>query len=145
MSLQDHDSTVSAPTVGSGMPGYRSGHAIFVRYAARHPGLLAAFLISGFIVGIAYRLLIDPVAERGLANSLRSGLHGVGIALAAWAVQTGFLATARSSGAALRRLPVAGEVAVRSLVMTAALIIVGVSLQFVLYAEPLQLHWFTVD
>jgi hypothetical protein len=61
----------------------------------------------------------------------------MGIALAARAVKTGFASTAQSSfGAALRRLPVAGEVVTRSLVMTAALIIVGVSLQLVLYAEP---------
>ena len=103
-------------------------------------------MISGFVVGIAYRLLIDPAAERDLANYLRSGLHGVGIALAAWTVQTGFASIARSSlGAALRRLPVAGEVLVRSLAMTAALVIAGVSLQLLLYAEPLGLHWFTAD
>jgi hypothetical protein len=42
------------------------------------------------MVGIAYRLLIDPAAERDLANYLRSGLRGVGIALAGWVVQTGF-------------------------------------------------------
>jgi len=53
------------------------------------------FLISGFIVGIAYRLLMDPVPERDLANYLRSGLHGVGLALALWAVHTGFASTAR--------------------------------------------------
>lgn len=39
-----------------------------------------------------------------------------------WPVQTGF---ASRVGSALRRLPLAGEVVVRALVMTAALIIVG--------------------
>ncbi|HUI20885.1 MAG TPA: hypothetical protein VLZ74_07550 [Methylocella sp.] len=43
-------------------------------------------------------------------------------------------------GAALRRLPLAGEVVVRALVMTAALIVVGFSLQFPLYALPFQLR-----
>ena len=61
-----------------------------------------------------------------------------------WTVQTVFAAGARSHlGAALRRLPLAGELLVRALVMTAALIVVGVSLQPVLYAEPYRLHWFT--
>jgi class 3 adenylate cyclase len=98
------------------------------------------------IFGITYRFLFNPVAERDLANFVRSGLHGVGMALAVWAVQTGFASTARSSfGAALRRLPILAEVIFRSLVMTAALVIVGVSLQFALYAEPFGLHWITED
>jgi hypothetical protein len=61
-------------------------------------------------------------------------------------VRTGFASTARSTfGAALRRLPLAGEVLIRSLVMTATLVIVGVLLQFVLHDEPFRLRWFTVD
>jgi class 3 adenylate cyclase len=139
-----HEQDVVA--AGQDASGYWPGHSIFVRSAARRPGLLATLLVIGFIVGVAYRLLVDPAAERDLANCLRSGLHGVGLSLALWAVQTGFASTARSSfGAALRRLPVAGELLIRSLAMTATLVIVGVSLQFVLYAEPLGLNWFTVD
>ena len=145
MSSHEQDGAVSGPTAGFSAREYGLGRSI-LRYAARRPNLLAAFLMSGFIGGIAYRFLLNPAAERDLANYIRSGLHGVGIALAAWAVQTGFASTARSSfGAALRRLPVSGEVVVRSLVMSAALVIVGVSLQFVLYAEPFGLHWFTID
>jgi hypothetical protein len=72
------------------------GRSIFVRYAARRPGLLAAFLLSGLLFGIAYRLLMDPAVERDLANYVRSGLHGVGIALAAWMIQAGFASNARS-------------------------------------------------
>jgi adenylate cyclase len=143
---QDQDSAVSNRAAGPSSREYRSGSSIFVRYAARRVRLLAAFLICGFLVGIVYRLVMDPAAERDLANYLRSGLHGVGIGLTAWAVQTGFASTARSAfGAALRRLPVAAEVLVRSLAMTAALVVVGVSLQLVLYAEPYGLHWFTAD
>ena len=148
MSSHEQDGAVSGGgAAGSGAPRYRSDRSIFVlRYAARRPRLLAAFLMSGFIVGIAYRILLDPATERDLANYLRSGLHGAGLALALWSVQAGFASATRSSfGATLRRLPVAGELLVRSFVMAAALIIVGVSLQFVLYAEPLGLHWFTVD
>jgi hypothetical protein len=93
-------------------------------------------------VGIAYRHLIDDVAERDLANYVRSGLHGVGIALAVWTVQAWFAVNARSSlGLALRRLPLSGEIIVRSLVMTTALITVGVCLQVILYEEPLPKGW----
>lgn len=146
MSSHEQDGAVSGAAAGLGAPGYRSGRSIFVRYAARRPGLLVAFLVIGFIVGIAYRLLMDPSAERDLANYFRSGFHGVGLALAIWVVRTGFASTGRSTfGAALRRLPVVAEVLIRSLVMTAALVVVGVSLQFVLYAEPFGLHWFTAD
>jgi hypothetical protein len=89
---------------------------------------------------------MDPAGERDLANYLRSGFHGAGLGLAVWAVQTAFAASARSSfGAALRRLPVGGEILIRSLAMTAVLVSVGVFLQFVLYTEPLGLRWFTAD
>jgi class 3 adenylate cyclase len=145
LSLREQRGTVSDRTP-LGLPGRRLNRSIFVRSAARRPTLLAASLISGFIFGIAYRHLMDPAAERDIANYLRSGVHGVGIAFAAWAVQTWFAATARSPfGAALRRLPVAGEVVIRSAVMTAALVIAGVLLQFAIYAEPLRLRWFTLD
>jgi class 3 adenylate cyclase len=146
MSSHKRDSAVSGDIADSTTPKYRSGRPVFVRYAAQHLGLLAALSITGFIVGIAYRSLIDDPSERDLANYVRSGMHGVGIALAGWTVQAGFASTARSPfGLALRRLPVAGEVVVRSLVMTAALTIAGVSLQLVLYAEPLQLRWINVS
>ena len=105
---------------------------------------MAAALVAGFAVGVAYRATFDPPDERTLANFLRSGFHGVGLALIVWTVQIGFASGARSRlGAALRRLPLAGEVVVRALVMTAALIVVGFSLQFVLYAEPYRLEWLT--
>jgi len=125
---------------------YGLGGSIFARYVKRNRGLLTALIMIGFAVGIAYRFLMDPAAERDPANYLRSGLHGVGVAVTAWVVQTGFASIARSSvGTALRRLPVAGELLIRSLVMTAALVTVGISLQFVLYAQPLWLRWATVD
>ena len=109
-------------------------------------GPVSAILVIGFIVGVGLRWLIDDSAERDLANYVRSGLHGSGIAFAGWIVQGSFAAKAHSSiGAALRRLPLLAEVLVRSLVMTVVIVMVGISLQIVLYAEPLRLHWFTVD
>jgi class 3 adenylate cyclase len=96
----------------------------------------------GFAGGIAFRALIDDPAERDVANFVRSGLHGGGVALAGWLVQIGFASNARSSlGAALRRSPVWAEVLFRSVVMTVTLIIVTVVLQLALYAEPYRLRW----
>jgi membrane protease YdiL (CAAX protease family) len=108
----------------------------------RVAGILVA--VIGFAVGIGYRFFVDNAAERELANYLRSGLHGAGIALAGWAVQNTLGPEARSSlGRALRRLPLLRELIVRSLVMT--LVIVGVALQFVLYTEPYRLQWFKLE
>jgi hypothetical protein len=50
-------------------------------------GPVFAILVIGFIVGLGLRWYIDDAAERDLANYLRSGLHGSGIALAGWIVQ----------------------------------------------------------
>jgi class 3 adenylate cyclase len=116
----------------------------FLRYATRHPGSLIASLITGLIAGVAYRSFVDAPDTRDLANHLRSGLHGIGIALAGWSVQAWFASGVRSRlGLALRRLPLLGEVLMRSLVMTAAFVIVGVFLQFVIYAAPEGQHWLT--
>jgi len=102
-------------------------------------------LVLGFIVGVGLRFYLDDAAERDLANYVRSGLHGSGIAFAAWIVQGSFATKAHSSlGAALRRLPLLGEVLVRSFAMTVVIVIVGLSLQIALYAGSLQLHWLTV-
>jgi len=144
MSSYERKGAVSGADLGA--REYGLGGSIFARYAKRNRGLLIALMVMGFAVGITYRFLMDPVAERDPANYFRSGLHGVGVAVTAWVVQIGFASIARSSvGTALRQLPVAGELLIRSLVMTAALVIVGISLQFVLYAHPLWLRWVTVD
>jgi len=120
--------------------------SIFVRYAHQRPGVLIASLLTGFLVGISYRYLVYDPSPRNLPNYLRSGLHGAGLALGAWTVQVAFASNTRSAlGSALRRLPLWGELIVRSLVMTCAFVVVGVALQLLLYAEPLGLQWFTQD
>jgi class 3 adenylate cyclase len=107
-------------------------------------GLTSAILVFGFTVGMAVRYFLDNAIERDLANYVRSGLHGAGIALAAWIVQESLTSKAHSSiGAALRSMPVSAEVLVRSLVMTVVIVIVGIALQIVLYAEPYGLNWLT--
>jgi adenylate cyclase len=108
-------------------------------------GPASVILVLGFIVGVGLRLSIDDAAERDLANYVRSGLHGSGIAFAAWLVQRSFAAKAHSPvGAALRRMPLLSEVLFRSLVMTVVIVIVGLALQIALYAESLQLRWLTI-
>jgi hypothetical protein len=117
-------------------------------YSMRRRRLMAAALVAaiGFAAGIGYRFFIDNADERELANYLRSGVHGVGIALAGWTVQNTLGPNARSSlGSALRRLPLLRELIVRSLLMTLVIVIVGVALQFALYAEPYGLHWFKLE
>ncbi len=115
-----------------------------MRYTMQRPRLLPAILICaiGVIAGIAFRTFIDEASERDVGNYLRSAVHGAGIALAGWIVQTFFAANARSPlGAALRRLPMLGELVVRSMVMTVVIIAVGLILQVLLYAEPVGLRW----
>ncbi len=127
-----------------------SGLSSFLRGAARRRSLTLVIVV-GFAFGVAYRAAFNGADERTLGNFLLSGIHGVGLALTIVAVQTGFALGARSRlGPALRRLPLGAEIVVRALVMTAALIVVGLALQFLLYAETFQLrwvtpHWFAVE
>jgi len=143
---QQKDGAGAGRISGRSEGGAGSERSIFVRYAFRRPGLLTASLTIGFVVGIAYRYLVEDTAPRDWGNYLRSGVHGVGLAFTVWSVQTVFASNARSRlGSALRKLPLWAELIVRSLVITAALVIAGVALQFLLYAEPLGLRWFTKD
>jgi hypothetical protein len=116
----------------------RRGRSIFVRHAVQRSGLLVAILIAGFGLGIAYRFFFDEADQATLANFARSGFHGAGIGLTVWLVQIGCVSNARSrSGAALRRLPLTTEVLLKSLVMTAALLVVGLALQALLLPSPI--------
>ncbi len=138
----DGESSASGPTVFPSAGERTIGRSIFRRRAARETSFIVASLLAGFVAGVAYRFMFDEPSEGTLANFLRSGFHAAGIALTIWTVQTLFAAGARSRlGAALRRLPLAAEVVLRALVMTAALIVVSLSLQALLYAEPYHLDW----
>ena len=88
--------------------------------------MLTLIVVAGFVFGLAYRAVFNGADERTLGNFLLSGIHGAGLALTVLVVQIGFASAAHSRlGAALRRLPLAAEIVVRALVMTAALIVVG--------------------
>jgi hypothetical protein len=103
---------------------------------------VGASVLGGFATGVAYRLLFNPPDERDFGNFLRSGLHGVGVGLTVWTVPTALDLGARSVfGAAVRRLPLAAEVVVRAVIMTGAFVVLGLTLQALLYAEPQGPHW----
>jgi len=118
------------------------GRSGFLRYATRRRGFLAVSLLTGLVVGVAYRGLVDEADSRSFANYLRSGFDGLCIAWAIWAVQTGFASGDRSRlGAALRRLPLAGELLIRAVVLTAGIVIVSVVLEVILYGDSLFPRW----
>jgi class 3 adenylate cyclase len=144
MLSHDHEGVAAAPPARAKDVERGFGRSNFLREAVRRTGPLAVSLPIGFAVGVAYRALFDLADGPSPGLFARSGIHGAGLVLTIWVVQTGFASGARSRvGLLLRRLPLAGEVVARALVMTAALLIVGVVLQFLLYAEPYHLRWLT--
>ncbi|MBV9568903.1 MAG: adenylate/guanylate cyclase domain-containing protein [Hyphomicrobiales bacterium] len=146
MFSREQDGACAGGLSGSGERGVRLERSIFIRHALQRPGILIASLVTGLLVGICYRYLIEDTQPDDWGNYARSAVHGMGLALTAWVVHTTFASNTRSDfGSALRRLPLWVELLIRSLVMTIAFIVVGVALQLVLYAEPLGLHWFTSD
>jgi class 3 adenylate cyclase len=119
------------------------GRSSFLREAARRRSL-TLLVVTGFAFGVAYRAVFNGADERTLGNFLLSGIHGAGLASTVLVVQIGLASAGHSRlGSALRRLPLAAEILVRALVMTAALIVVGLLLQALLYAETFQLRWVT--
>src|SRR5271157_5600080 len=141
MTRLDPEGSAQGPIMLAGDAERRILRTDFLRAVAQRSAFLAANLLVGFLVGLGYRFLLDEPSERVVANYLRSGLHGAGLGLTVWAVQTAYGARF-PVGAALRRLPLAADVILRTLVMTAALTIVGVSLQLVLYRNVAE-TWLT--
>jgi hypothetical protein len=113
-----------------------------IRYTGRHLGFLAGLLIVGVAIGVAYRYLFDPLEEQTVPFYIRSCTHAMGLTFAGWAVHVTFAAVPRSRlGGMLRRLPLSAEFVIKALTMTAALTIVAVGLQFLLYPFPLSRRW----
>jgi class 3 adenylate cyclase len=98
--------------------------------------------VLGFVVGLLYRVVFDTGDEPSVANFIRSGFHGAGLAFTGWGLHLYF--TSRSS-AWLTRWPLAVELAVETLVMAAAVATVASALQIVLYDQPIEPKWFTTD
>ncbi|HEY3622854.1 MAG TPA: adenylate/guanylate cyclase domain-containing protein [Roseiarcus sp.] len=147
MPSPDSGSAAAPRASGEGRGFSRS--SLFWKAARRRS--LTLFIAAGFVFGVAYRAVFNGADERTLGNFALSGIHGVGFALTVLAVETAFASGSRSRlGSALRRLPLAAEIIIRAIVMTAALTIVGLLLQVLLYAQTFHLrwatpHWFTVE
>src|ERR1700730_10339207 len=83
----------------------------------------------GQLLGVGFRYLFNDASEASVANYLRSGFHGIGIALSAWAVQLYF--TSRSSHW-VRKWPLVVELVIRSLAMAIVVTAVAIGLEAVL-------------
>jgi class 3 adenylate cyclase len=98
--------------------------------------------VVGLLAGCAYRYFADDSSEATLANYLRSGIHGMGVALAGWAVQLYF--TSRSSEW-VRRWPLVVEIVVQSVVMAIVVATVAMGLQAALYGNRTSTTWLIDD
>jgi len=94
--------------------------------------------VVGLLAGVAYRYFADNSAEATLANYLRSGFHGMGLALSGWAVHLYF--TSRSSEW-VRRWPLVVEIVVQSVAMATVVATVAMGLQAALYDNRIEAAW----
>lgn len=94
--------------------------------------------VFGLLAGCAVRYFTDNADEATLANYLRSGVHGMGLALSGWAVHLYF--TSRSSQW-VRRWPLVVEIAVQSVVMALVVATVAMGLQALLYGNRIEATW----
>jgi len=94
--------------------------------------------VVGLLAGVAYRYFADDAAEATLANYLRSGFHGMGLALSGWAVHLYF--TSRSSEW-VRRWPLVVEIVVQSVAMATVVATVAMGLQAALYDNRIEAAW----
>jgi len=101
--------------------------------------ILAVF---GLVAGGAYRYFANDPSDATLANYLRSGIHGMGVTLAAWAVHLYF--TSRSSEW-VRRWPLVVEIVVQSVVMAIVVATVTMGLQAALYGHRTAATWLIDD
>src|ERR1700694_2883277 len=98
--------------------------------------------VIGLVAGAAYRCSADDSSEATFVNYLRSGLHGMGLALSGWAVHLYF--TSRSSEW-VRRWPLVIELLVPSAVMAICVATVAVGLQAALYGHRTAATWLIDD
>src|SRR5450755_2645678 len=102
----------------------------------------AVLAVIGFFAGCALRYFTDNPDEASLANYLRSGIHGLGLALSGWAIHLYF--TSRSSEW-VRRWPLIVEIAVQSVVMAIVVATVAMILQAALYGNRIEAAWHTAS
>ena len=98
--------------------------------------------VIGLLAGCGYRYFVNDVSEASVANYLRSGIHGMGLALSGWAVHLYF--TSRSSEW-VRRWPIVVEIAVQAVAMAFVVVIATVVLQAALYGDRIETAWLATD
>jgi class 3 adenylate cyclase len=94
--------------------------------------------VVGATAATVWRYLWDDPGEASVANYLRSGVHGLVVAIAGWGCHLYF--SSRASGW-LRRWPLLTEVGVRAVAMAITVAAVIVGLQMVLYGQALEATW----
>jgi class 3 adenylate cyclase len=102
----------------------------------------AVLAVIGLLAGCALRYFVDNPGEASIANYLRSGIHGLGLALSGWAIHLYF--TSRSSEW-VRRWPLIVEIAVQSVVMAIVVAMVAMILQAALYGNRIEVAWHTAS
>jgi adenylate cyclase len=100
--------------------------------------LTVVLALGGLLGGMAYRYLADLSIEATLPNYLRSGLHGMGVGLAGWAVHLYF--TSRRSEW-VSRWPLLTDLAVRSATMALVIAAAALGLQAALYGQRIEAAW----
>ena len=96
----------------------------------------------GLAFGIVYRYFLDEPSEASVANYLRSGVHGISVALVAWGANRYFNLRASTW---LRTWPLLAEIALRAFVMATAIAGVIAGLQVVIYDRRLSVTWLSDD
>src|SRR5580704_13305797 len=103
---------------------------------------LIALAAVGIAFGVVYRYSLDDPSEASVANYLRSGVHGMSVAFAAWGVVIYFNLRASRW---LRTWPLLAEIALRALVMAITIAAVIAGLEVVIYGRPLTSRWLSGD
>jgi hypothetical protein len=103
---------------------------------------LIALAAVGIAFGVVYRYFLDDPREASVANYLRSGVHGMSVAFAAWGVVIYFNLRASRW---LRTWPLLAEIALRALVMAITIAAVIAGLEVVIYGRPLTSRWLSGD
>jgi class 3 adenylate cyclase len=98
--------------------------------------------VIGLAAGLAYRHFVNDPSEATVANYLRSGVHGMGLAFSGWAVHLYF--TSRGSEW-VRRWPLVVEIALQSAVMAVVVATIAVGLQAALYGNRIDAAWLAAD
>jgi class 3 adenylate cyclase len=108
--------------------------------ASLRPVIVVA--VTAFAIGVAYRYLWDNPNEASVANYLRSGLHGIGLAASGLGAHLYF--NSRLSGQ-LRRWPLLVEITLRALAMVIAVSATAAGLEVALYHRRLEAAWLLVE